>query len=114
MTKSELDAQIESLRQVVEADSTNRPAMPTRPPVQLQIWPEPVRGSPNSFLRSALFAAIQSENRQLLGEQTSPTKTPRGIRITTQTGLSIEYAGVQLDQFDLDVWRSEEHTSELQ
>jgi len=102
MTKSELDAQIESLRQAVEADRANRPI--SSPPVQLQIWPEPVRGSPNSFLRSALFAAIQSENRQMLGEPATPHQRAQGISITTQKGLTIEYAGPQLDQFDLDVW----------
>ena len=29
-------------------------------PIQLPLWPEPKRGTPNSFIRSALFAAIQS------------------------------------------------------
>ena len=31
---------------------------------QLDLWLEPERGSPNAFLRSALFAAIQSEYRE--------------------------------------------------
>jgi hypothetical protein len=29
--------------------------------IQLPLWPDPVRGAPNSFLRSALFAAIQGK-----------------------------------------------------
>ena len=29
--------------------------------IQLPLWPEPKRGTPNSFIRSALFAAIQSK-----------------------------------------------------
>ena len=31
---------------------------------QLPLWPEPVRGTPNSFLRSALFATIQGQTRR--------------------------------------------------
>jgi hypothetical protein len=36
---------------------------PTAKLYQLPLWPEPVRGAPNSFLRSALFAAIQGKTR---------------------------------------------------
>ena len=34
--------------------------------IQLPLWPEPKRGTPNSFIRSALFAAIQSKDRVFL------------------------------------------------
>ncbi len=36
--------------------------------VQLPLWPEPKRGAPNSFIRSALFAAIQGKDRQFIKE----------------------------------------------
>src|ERR1035438_4244592 len=32
---------------------------------QLDLWPEPERGSPNAFLRSALFAAIDRKSTRL-------------------------------------------------
>ncbi len=101
----ELHAQTESLRRYLEARPNSLPSREPRTfPVQLQIWPDPARGSPNSFLRSALFAAIQSEHRQMLGEPATPHRKAQGISITAQKGLTIEYAGPQLDQFDLDVW----------
>src|ERR1700692_4064849 len=40
------------------------------PEIQLPLWFEPERGTPNSFLRSALFAAIQSKDRRFLKEVT--------------------------------------------
>jgi hypothetical protein len=32
--------------------------------IQLPLWPEATRGTPNSFLRGALFAAIQGKERK--------------------------------------------------
>jgi TrfA protein len=102
-----INEQLESFRLAIKADERSippPPESPRKPSVQLQIWPEPIRASPNSFLRSALFAAIQSENRRMLGEPATPHRKAQGVSITTQKGLTIEYAGPQLDQFDLDVW----------
>ena len=74
---------------------------------QLDLWPEPERGSPNAFLRSALFAAIQSEHREQIQDtkkRKKRTDQPLPAAIITQKGLSIAYQGQQLDQYDLDVW----------
>ena len=61
---------------------------------QLPIWPETTRGTPNSFLRGALFAAIQGKERQALKREVLPS----------QKGITIRFTGWQLDQSDLDVW----------
>ncbi len=68
-------------------------------PVQLPLWAEPVRATPNSFLRSALFPAIQGKTRQWLKDQT----------IATQGDIVIKFRGEQLDQLDLDVWEQAVH-----
>lgn len=62
--------------------------------VQLALWPERTRGTPNSFLRGALFAAIQGKERQYL----------KGALLATQQGIEIRFTGMQLDQSDFDVW----------
>jgi TrfA protein len=62
--------------------------------IQLPLWPEEKRGSPNSFLRSALFAAIQSKDRVMLKE----------ITLGSQQGIKVKYTGEQLNQEDLTVW----------
>ena len=82
---------------------------------QLDLWPEPERGSPNAFLRSALFAAIQSEHRQqIAGEQVRRSDTPPPVAIASQRGLLISYKGQQLDQYDLDVWLQAIHYARAQ
>jgi len=63
-------------------------------PAQLPLWPEPVRGVPNSILRSALFGVIRRGRRALL--QRKP--------IASYEGVTIWQTGPQLDQADLDVW----------
>lgn len=65
----------------------------TEKPLQLCFWPEPKRGSPNSCLRSALFAAIQGKTRKAIKRQT----------IAAQGGYEIVFTGWQLDQADFDV-----------
>lgn len=67
--------------------------------VQLPLWPEPKRGAPNSFIRSALFAAIQGKDRQFLKEAV----------LASQDGIVIKYTGEQLNQSDLDVWETIVH-----
>ncbi len=66
---------------------------------QLPLWPEPVRGTPNAFLRSALFPAIQGKTRQAL---------KRSV-IASQKDITIRYTGFQLDQSDMDVWEQSVH-----
>lgn len=67
--------------------------------VQLPLWPEPKRGAPNSFIRSALFAAIQSKERRFLKETV----------LASQDGIVVKYTGEQLNQSDLDVWETIVH-----
>ncbi len=67
--------------------------------IQLPLWPEPTRGTPNAILRSALFAAIQGKTRQFVREGT----------IVALAGYSIKFTGERLDQADLDVWEQAVH-----
>jgi hypothetical protein len=62
--------------------------------VYLPTWREDRRGSPNSFLRSALFAAVQSKDRVYLDRS----------EIFSQQGIKVTYTGKQLNQEDLTVW----------
>jgi TrfA protein len=62
--------------------------------IYLPTWREDRRGSPNTFLRSALFAAIQSKDRVYLEK----------AELFTQEGISVTYTGKQLNQEDLTVW----------
>jgi hypothetical protein len=61
---------------------------------QLPLWPEPKRGTPNSFLRSALFSAIQSKDRAFL----------QGTTLFSQQGITVKFTGQQLNQEDLTLW----------
>lgn len=67
--------------------------------VQLPLWPDTKRGAPNSFIRSALFAAIQSKDRQFLKETV----------LASQDGIVVKYTGEQLNQSDLDTWEAIVH-----
>jgi TrfA protein len=62
--------------------------------IQLPLWQEEKRGAPNSFLRSALFAAIQSKDRIDM----------RKMQLFSQQGITITYTGQQLNQEDMTVW----------
>lgn len=62
--------------------------------VQLPLWPEPVRGVPNSILRSALFGAIKRGRRAYM----------QGQQVASYDGVTILQTGPRLDQADLDVW----------
>jgi hypothetical protein len=62
--------------------------------IYLPTWREDRHGSPNSFLRSALFAAIQSKDRVFLNK----------AEIFSQQGITITYSGEQLNQEDMTVW----------
>lgn len=72
--------------------------------VQLPLWPEPKRGAPNSFIRSALFAAIQGKDRQFLKETV----------LASQDGITVKFTGEQLNQADLDVWETIVHLAREQ
>lgn len=62
--------------------------------VRLPLWPEAVRGVPNSVLRSALFGAIKRGRRAYL--QREP--------LASVDGVTVLFTGPRLDQADLDVW----------
>jgi hypothetical protein len=68
-------------------------------PVQLPLWHEDRRGTPNSFARSALFAAIQSKDRVFM----------KGITLFSQKGITVKFTGEQLNQEDLTVWETLVH-----
>ena len=72
--------------------------------IQLPLWPEPKRGTPNSFLRSALFSAIQGKDRQYLDEAT----------LASQNGYTVKFTGKQLNQEDLTVWETLVHLARSQ
>jgi hypothetical protein len=102
----ELARRLENLKRAL-ADKADWPAMPAAPPrrpEQLPIWPEPVRGGPNAILRSALFAGIHSKKRQTLGTSSGPDEEPKGVTIAAQDGVTVTFAGRQLNQYDADVF----------
>ena len=92
-----LPGKLESMRQSAIAREA-------RAVVQLPLWPEPKRGAPNSFIRSALFAAIQGKDRQFMKETV----------LASQDGIVIKYTGEQLNQADLDVWETIVHLAREQ
>lgn len=63
------------------------------------LWHEQKRGTPNTFLRSALFAAIQSKDRIYLEQ----------VVLYSQQGITVKFTGKQLNQEDLDVWEALVH-----
>jgi len=62
--------------------------------IQLPLWPEAVRGVPNSVLRSALFGAIKRGRRAYLQREA----------LASVDGVTVLFTGPRLDQADLDVW----------
>jgi len=92
-------ATLESFRRTIteKAEREKARAPEPKPPtkvVQLPMWPEKTRGTPNTFLRGALFSAIQGKERRAL----------KGELLACQKGQCIRFTGWQLDQSDLDVW----------
>jgi len=57
-------------------------------------WQEDKRGAPNSFLRSALFAAIQSKDRIFIKDKT----------LFSQQGITVKFTGERLNQEDMTIW----------
>lgn len=62
--------------------------------IYLPTWREDRQGSPNSLMRCALFAAIQSKDREYLEK----------AEVFSQQGVTVTYTGKQLNQEDLTVW----------
>jgi hypothetical protein len=65
----------------------------------LPACPDSKRGTPNAFLRSALFSAIQSKDRVHLQDAV----------LASQCGVSIKFTGMQLNQEDLTLWETLVH-----
>src|SRR5687768_14299570 len=63
---------------------------------QLPIWFDNKRGTPNSFIRSALFSAVQSKDREYM----------QGKVLFSQEGITVKYTGQQLNQEDLTLWET--------
>lgn len=72
--------------------------------IQLPLWPEAKRGTPNAVLRGALFAAVQGKGRVALDREL----------LAAQDGITIRYTGWQLTQSDLDVWEQALHLARTQ
>lgn len=72
--------------------------------IQLPLWPEPARGTPNAVLRGALFAAIDPRKRQAF----------QRVTLVDEKNLKIIFTGIQLDQSDLDVWETALHMARQQ
>ncbi len=100
LRKSLLDLR-ETVRSAAPSTLDNPPSLPQKQPrpFQLPLWPEPQRASPNAFLRSALFPAIQGKNRRYVKNEL----------IATQQGYEIRFLGQQLDQSDFDIWLQAAH-----
>ncbi|MFM0216243.1 plasmid replication initiator TrfA [Paraburkholderia caledonica] len=71
---------------------------------QLPLWPEATRGTPNLWLRGALFAAIHGKDRRAL----------QRVLLATVSGIEIRFTGWQLEQSDLDVWEAVVHLARVQ
>lgn len=74
--------------------SSPSPAQQVAQVIQLPLWPEAVRGVPNSVLRSALFGAIKRGRRAYLQREA----------LASVDGVTVLFTGPRLDQADLDVW----------
>lgn len=70
----------------------------------LPLWPELKRGTPNSFVRSALFAAIQGKTRRFLKDEV----------LASQRGINVRFTGEQLNQEDLSAFEALTHLSREQ
>lgn len=83
-----------------ESNQETQETPPQAPlPVQFPVWPELQRGSPNAFLRSAVFSAIQGKERRYMQNEL----------IVSQKGYEIRFTGMKLDQSDFDVWLQAAH-----
>jgi TrfA protein len=67
--------------------------------VNLPYWQNERRGTPNAFLRSAMFSVIQGKDRIFLDE----------LVLFSQGDYSISFTGKQLSQEDLTVWQTLVH-----
>ena len=84
----ELAKSLENLKRTMESVAERASAEI----IQLPLWSEPKRGTPNSFLRSALFSAIQSKDREFLER----------VTLASQDGIAnqIHWSAVEPGRFN--------------
>ncbi len=95
-----LQSKLDCLGQKIEARSQTTAVL-------LPDWPESKRGTPNSFLRSALFSATQ-------GKDDKDRPYLYGDVVASQEGIAIKFTGKQLNQDDLTLWEALVHLSKDQ
>ena len=95
ITETDLQSKIDKLQRKVDEFSLSKE-------VKLPIWPEAKRGTPNSFLRSALFSATQ-------GKDDKDRPYLYGEIVASQEGIAIKFTGKQLNQDDLTLWETLVH-----
>ena len=99
----EMQESLLSLRATMKSAALSE--APPEPPyrmaqiIQLPLWPEPQRASPNAFLRSAVFPAIQGKTRRYMKNEL----------VAAQQGYEIRFTGQMLDQSDFDIWLQAAH-----
>ncbi len=94
---------MESLEVRITSLSEKSAAQSLSKEIKLPDWPTTKRATPNSFLRSALFSAIQSKDREFLDD----------VVLASQQGITIRFTGKQLNQEDLTLWEVLVHLSKL-
>ena len=103
MAASSLVERVHKVRELAQSRGDAPVTSPEKPTtakiIQLPLWPEPARGTPNAWLRGALFAAVQGKDRRYLKREL----------LATVDGITIRFTGMQLDQSDLDVWETLVH-----
>ena len=92
--KKSIEELHERTREIIEQERKKEEERLENGVVYLPDWKNDRRGSPNSFLRSALFAAIQGKDRLDL----------KRAKIFSQEGITVTYTGEQLNQEDMTVW----------
>jgi len=113
----EMDADLRKSLARLGASLAKGKAQETQPPeakpkiqkkadvIQLPFWPEDKRGTPNCFLRSALFSAIYGNAER---------KYLKNALLAVQGDVSITYTSEQLSQSDLDVVMAALHLARQQ
>ena len=96
-TKQSLQNKLSNLQQKTEERNISKE-------LKLPDCPDTKRGTPNSFLRSALFSAIQSKDRVFL----------KGAILASQEGITVKFTGEQLNQEDLTLWETLVHLAKDQ
>ena len=92
-----LEKAVESLGRAVQAKNEKEAERKSAALVQLDFWDEGKRAAPNALLRSALFPALATrnkENRRFL----------KNDSVFSVAGVTVFFTGEQFDQSDLDVY----------